>query len=323
MSYRVDIYHYSPDLFDLLVQTIPLLNKSKKSVLTFFRSSGIEPSLFYDIEQKVALDRNNINKFEMVRTILERINSNTDKYLRNRREIIKRVVEFDSFSNSCWATEIYKAKGLIADIQKLVNLKDTLTKIKLEQAKELNKKSQEYLNKVAATKSHKDEMEKIKKDFYQLFTNDDSPQKRGKNLEEVLNSYFSLYNVLVEKDFKRVGKSNTGILEQIDSIIELENNLYLVEMKWTNTPIGAGDINSHLCRIYNRSCTHGVYISASGYTASGIEAAKDALSRNAMLILFELDEFVKIIDQNIDFRTYLHDKINKAKIEREPFVKLC
>jgi hypothetical protein len=30
-----DVFHYPPDLFDLFVQAIPLLNRSKESVLFF------------------------------------------------------------------------------------------------------------------------------------------------------------------------------------------------------------------------------------------------------------------------------------------------
>ena len=33
-------YHYPPELFELLVQTIPLLVKGKKDVLTFFKGAG-------------------------------------------------------------------------------------------------------------------------------------------------------------------------------------------------------------------------------------------------------------------------------------------
>ena len=34
-------FPYPPDLFNLLVDTIPLLNRSKKDVLLFFRGAGV------------------------------------------------------------------------------------------------------------------------------------------------------------------------------------------------------------------------------------------------------------------------------------------
>ena len=85
-----DVFHYPPDLFDLIVQTIPLLNRSKQSVLLFFKGAGVDERLFSDISTQVNQDRNAITKYDICRRILERINENTEKYLRERREIIKR-----------------------------------------------------------------------------------------------------------------------------------------------------------------------------------------------------------------------------------------
>lgn len=42
-------------------------------------------------------DRNSINKFEIVRNVLTKVNARGDNGLRARREILKRVVEFESF----------------------------------------------------------------------------------------------------------------------------------------------------------------------------------------------------------------------------------
>ena len=138
-----NIFHYPPDLFELLVQTIPVLNKSKKSVLLFFKGAGVNEKIFSDITTKVQVDKDSINKFDIVRTILERINEKTEKYLRERREIIKRVTEFESFSN-CWESDRLKAIGLVSEVQKVVNVKDSFTRMKQERESEQKKRTQEY-----------------------------------------------------------------------------------------------------------------------------------------------------------------------------------
>jgi hypothetical protein len=38
-------FHYPPELFNLLVDTIPVLNRSKKDVLLFFRGAGVSGDL--------------------------------------------------------------------------------------------------------------------------------------------------------------------------------------------------------------------------------------------------------------------------------------
>jgi len=51
----------------------------------------------------------------MCRKILERINADSEKHLRERREILKRITEFAAFS-TCWESDQLKAKGLVAEI---------------------------------------------------------------------------------------------------------------------------------------------------------------------------------------------------------------
>lgn len=312
-----DAYHYPPDLFDLIVQTIPLLNRSKKSVLTFFNGAGIETQLYQDITIKVATNSDSISKYEICRIILERINQNTDKYLRQRREILKRITEFEAFS-TCWEADQLKAKGLVSEIQKVINVKDSFTRMRQERENEQNLRKKEYQKKIEEIQREKESIEKVKKDLSALFV-ESNAQKRGKLLESVLNSYFNAYKVLIKEDFKRNGEIGEGIIEQIDGIIEIDNQIFLVEMKWKKVAIGADDIFSHLGRIYHRANAYGIVISASGYSASGLSASKEALVKNALLVLFDLEEFVKIIAQEHDFKNYLRDKIRAAIIEKEPY----
>lgn len=315
-----DIYHYPPDLFDLVVQTIPLLNRSKKAVLTFFKGAGIEEAIFNDISLKLDANPDLISKYEICRTILERINQNSDKFLKQRREILKRITEFEAFS-TCWESDQLKAKGLVSEIQKVINVKDSFTRMKQERENEQSLRKKEYQKKLEEIQKQKEYIDKIKKDLFSLFS-EVNPQKRGKILESVLNNYFKAFQILVKEDFKRLGESGDGIIEQVDGIIEIDNQIYLVEMKWKQDSISNNDIFTHLGRIYHRANAHGIFISASGYSPSGIIAAKEALVRNALLIMFDLEEFVKVIEGEIDFKNYLRDKIKAAIIEKEPYKKL-
>ncbi len=311
-----DVFHYPPDLFDLVVQTIPLLNRSKESVLLFFKGAGVEEKLYGDISHTVQTNKDSITKYDICRKILERINEDSDKHLRERREILKRITEFEAFS-TCWENDQLKAKGLVAEIRGVINVKDSFTRMNLEREKEASKRKKEYLAKIAEVQKHKDNLLEIKKNLFSLFS-EINPQKRGKILEKVLNDYFREYGVLIKEDFTRVGDSKDGIVEQIDGIIELDNEIYLVEMKWKKDAIGGDDIYAHLGRIYHRANAHGFFISASGYSPSGIEAAKEALIKNALLVLYDLEEFVKIIEKEEDFKKYAREKIKTAIIEKNP-----
>lgn len=91
---QVDIvFPYPPELTQLLMNTILLLCPAKRDVLTFFRGSGVGDSVLSDLEARLRKDRNSINKYEIVRTVLERLNSKGEPALRERREILRRVTE--------------------------------------------------------------------------------------------------------------------------------------------------------------------------------------------------------------------------------------
>jgi restriction system protein len=312
-----DVYHYPPDLFDLIVQTIPLLNRSKKAVLTFFNGAGVDPKNYKDISAKLITAPDSISKYDICRTILERINQDSEKYLRERREILKRITEFEAFT-TCWPNDQLKAKGLVSEIQKVINVKDSFTRMRQEREKEQKLRRNEYQDRISEVQKHREKIEKIKDNLYRLFS-ESNPQKRGKSLEIILNEYFNAFKILIRDDFKRVGEQGDGIVEQIDGIIDLDNQIFLVEMKWKKDAIGNDDIFSHLGRIYHRADAHGIFISASGYTPSALSASKEALVKNALLVLFDLEEFVKIIETETDFKTYLRQRINYSIIEKDPY----
>lgn len=314
-----DVFHYPPDLFELVVQTIPLLNKSKDSVLLFFKGAGVDEAIFSDLTKIVRTDRSSITKFEICRRILERINQNSEKYLRQRREILKRIIEFEAFS-TCYENDQFKAKGLVAEIQKVVNIKDSFTRMSQERDLETEKRRQEYALKIKKIQERQANLQVLKTDLSSLFSATNA-QKRGKDLEKVLSRYFKEYEMLIAEDFKRTGEQGEGIIEQIDGIIELDNTIYLVEMKWKKEPIGNDDIYTHLGRTYHRTNAHGIFISASGYSPSGISAGKEALIKGALIIFFDLEEFVKILDKEDDFKIYLRNKIQSAIIEKHPYKK--
>jgi restriction system protein len=314
---QTDIFHYPPELFELLVETIPLLNRSKQAVLHFFKGAGIQEQLYKDLSDKLKIDKDAINKYEMCRIILTRINENKDSFIRVRRELLKRIVEFESFTN-CWENDQYKAKGLVAEIRNIVNVKDAFTRMKQEREKEQSKHSEEYNKKVQELQKKSEQITSTKKALYSLFS-ETNPQERGKKLERVLNNLFSIYGILVREAFTRKGDNGEGIIEQIDGVIEIDNQIYLVEVKWKEDKIASNDIYAHLGRIYHRTSAQGIFISASGFSDSGIIAAKEALTNKAILILTDLKEFINILDNEKDLTKYFKAKIRKAIIDKEPY----
>lgn len=311
-----DTYHYPPDLFQLFVDTIPRLFRSKKDVLTFFRGAGVDRSVFSDIDDQLARDRDSITKFDIVRTVLTRLNETTsDKALRDRREIVRRVVEFEDFS-TCWDNDRLEAQGLVAQIRKVVEVKDSFTRMRQERETEARKHRETQRREAEARQQQRRELENVRQDLCSLFTMDNA-QERGGRLETVLNRLFKADGILVREAFTRSSEAGQGIVEQIDGTIELDGHIYLAEMKWLNEPVGRGDVSSHLVRVYGRAESRAMFISYSGYTKSAIEICKEALS-DKVIVLCTLSEFVTLIEREASIKEFLRAKIRGSIVDKQP-----
>ena len=55
------------------------------------------------------------------RTVLERLNTRGDVALQERREVLRRIVEFSNY-DACWPNDQLKAKGLVASIRDIVTV---------------------------------------------------------------------------------------------------------------------------------------------------------------------------------------------------------
>lgn len=312
-------FHYPPELLELMIETIPLLCRSKKGTLGFFAGAGVAPSLYSDLSKTVQTDKESISKYEIVRTVLTRLNEKGEATLGNRREVLKRVVEFEDFS-TCWPNDQLKARGLVSQIQKVVNVKDSFTRMDDERKAEQKKRTDEKQLELQAKAKKKARLETLKSELFALFNETDA-KKRGKQLEIVLNNLFSAYEILVRESFSRTGDQGEGVIEQVDGVIELDNHVYFVEMKWWNKPVGVPEVSQHLVRVYGRAEGRAVIISASDFTTPAIAICKEALTQK-VVTLCTLQELVMLLEKMADLKEFLRSKINAAIVDKEPFPKI-
>lgn len=308
-------YHYPPELLELLTEAIPCLVKSKRAVIDLFLGAGVPDRHLADWADKVHKDRDSVRKHEIARSVLCRINEDGDSALGVRREVVRRISSWEDFS-TCYDGDRYKAMGLVARIQKVVEVKDSFTRMSIEREKERNERQAEYKAKAAAKQKQDEERQSVKGLFYRLFGEPD-PHKRGKRLEAALNALFKHFGILVKDAFEYKGSAREGVLEQIDGVVELSGHLYLVEMKWWDKPIGKADVASHLVNVYGRGGVGGIFISASGYTPAALESVKTALVQK-VCVLCELQEIVMILECGGDLGELLQQKVRAAQMFKEP-----
>lgn len=313
-----EAFHYPPELLELLIEAIPRLCRSKQDLLVFLRGAGVSDASLAPYTELLRTKKEEFVKFRVVRDVLVELNAFGDSGLRVRRELLKRVVEFEDFS-VCWPDDQAAARGFVGQVREIVNVKDSFTRMRIEKDEERQRRVADQQAKQAALEKHRTEREAIRKDLFALFGGHD-PQKRGKELESVLNRLFSSSGLLVRDAFVVTGKNNEGVVEQIDGAIELDGLLYLVEMKWWSTPIGAGEVAPHLVRVFGRGGqVRGIFISYSEFTEPAIAQCRDAIGRGGIVVLATLQEIVRLLAEDRDLGTWLKLKVGKALLEKEPY----
>lgn len=315
-----DRFQYPPDLFNLLVDTIPLLCKSKADVLLFLEGAGVAKVDLADMTLKVRTDRQSVTKFEIVREVLKKVNARGDTALVVRREIIKRVTQFEDFS-MCWDTDVHRAKAQVGDIRKMVQVKDSFTKMQQAHDALQAEKVAQSRAAHAAKVDQKRRIADVRDRLNALFILDDEPQKRGKLLEGVLNDLFRAYGIHVKEDFKRLDLKGSMVVEQIDGVIELDGHTYLVEMKWLKDRVGVNELASHMVRLYARADARGLFISTSEFASTSI-AECITHSANKTMVLSSLKEFVMLLTDERDLVQMLRAKVRAATLEKRPLVEV-
>jgi restriction system protein len=314
-------FHYPPELFNLLVDTIPLLNRSKKDVLIFFRGAGVPDAVLADLRQQLGTAaREDLNKFEIVRTVLRRLNERGERTLRERREVLRRIVEFANF-DTCWPADQLKAKGLVAGIRDVVNQKDSFTRMNQAREDEPRARLADAEKAERARAARTAGIAAAKAELYSLFRPTLTPQERGKRLEAAMNRLFQAFGILVKEAFHLVGEPGEGIVEQIDGVIELSAVLHFVEMKWYKEPVGTGEVAQHLVRLMSRAEARGLFISASDYTDPAIRTCREFLQHKT-LALVHLQEIVQVLERGQELGDFLLEKIQAAQIHKNPYVRL-
>jgi restriction system protein len=312
-------FHYPPELMSLLIDTIPLLNRSKKDVFLFFQGAGVPSALTDPVLQLWREDKGSVSKFEIVRQTLTNLNSKGESALRERREVLRRVVEFDNFS-SCWDADRLKASGLVGEIRHVVNVKDSFTRMKEERDAERRQHISAREAEIAAIEKKDQTIAALKAELFALFAEKD-PRLRGKALEGILNRLFTAEEILVREAFTLCGSDREGVVEQIDGVIELDNHLCFVEVKWWEKPVGVPEVSQHMMRVFLRAESRAIVISASDFTASAVTTCKEALAQK-VVSLCTLQELVLLLERRAGLSWFLRQKMQSTIIEKNPFPKI-
>lgn len=313
-------FQYPPELFNLLIEAIPKLCKSKPDLLLFFQGSGVTEDILGKHRRQLAQQKELFKKHVVTREILTELNAQGDPSLRERREILRRVTQFDDFS-VCWEGDQPAARGLVSQIRDLVNVKDSFTRMNQERQRERDERLEAIQREQDERQKHEQDLSSIRDEFFALF-GESNPWRRGKALEAVLNRYFAASRISISEAVSLKGDAGSGIVEQIDGVVILRGSHFLVEIKWEKETLGRDKVASHLVRVFNRSLAGGIIISYSDYSPAAIQDCREAL-RDKVIVLCKLEELVRTIEGRISLQSVFEKKIDAAVIQKNPLFRVA
>jgi restriction system protein len=166
-------------------------------------------------------------------------------------------------------------------------------------------------------------LEKLRADYSTLFTLSENPRRRGELLVDVFNRLFDLGDVSVTQAFERpTDEMGKKIDEQIEGVVKLDDNLYLVELHWEDAAIGDEFIQDHLKLLRSGqagSPIRGVIISFSGFTELAIKAAREAAKAGDVVILCTLADFTHILEGEAHLDAFMRTRVHIAAIDKNPY----
>jgi restriction system protein len=234
---------------DLLIETIPLLCRSKVAVLAFFRGCGVPDNVTADLRRRVETDKTAITKYEITRTVLVRLNERGHQALAQRRQVVKRVTEFEDFS-TCWDNDQLKAQGLVTRVRSVVNVKDSFTCLNQEYERERLERQRQQEAQAQAIRRQREERESLRRRLIEL-RSISVPRQRGLALEGVLNDIFKLDGLSIREAFT-LSCDSGEVGEQIDGLVVMDGHPILVEAKWHARALGVDGVCRHIARVLLR-----------------------------------------------------------------------
>jgi hypothetical protein len=139
-----------------------------------------------------------------------------------------------------------------------------------------------------------------------------APQPRGYEFERFLKVLFDANGLGARASFRLIG-------EQIDGSFELVGETYLLEAKWTDSPVGAADLRAFNGKAEEKAAwTRGLFVSNSGFTEEGLTA----FGRGKRVVCMDGLDLYEILDRSLSLSDALARKIRRAAESGQPFVRV-
>lgn len=272
--------------------------------LIFWYKNDLKEYLLMSLEHKEILSVVNWSdtKRNIVAQVVLILNKNETIIQEELIHLITAVSTFNDYSRLKMAdnpdTKIQAAKEAVNALYQVTKsfIDYKAEEEQIEKRKKINKEKFDSINR------KKQRLEELKNEFIELSMAKDL-QKRGYDLENFFDRLFTLYDIDHKSSFKVIG-------EQIDGSFSLNNDEYLLEVKWRKDLTAINDLDAFAGKISRRlDNTLGLFISINGFS----EDATLAFSGGKKLMyLMDGNDLMGILEERITLPDLLRKKKRAA-----------
>lgn len=234
--------------------------------------------------------------------LISRMAARQDIYNDDLFALFEAVVNFNDFTHlKQWDEadkKIAKAKEAVNAVR--INAKGYFEH--LEEKRKVEERKRSSQEKVTSKSAINKKLEELNERFLKIAISDDA-QKRGYDLEKLLNDLFALFELDPKASFKITG-------EQIDGAFTFDNDDYLLEGKWQKIPVNAGDLYKFSGKVNGkRKNTLGLFFSMDGFSTECILVNNNDIKS---IILMDGADLNAVLTDRISLNDLLYRKRRHA-----------
>jgi hypothetical protein len=209
-----------------------------------------------------------------------------------------RFIELEGLDDERRSKYLPRAQQAVAELKGQTSAYERL----LAERERLEAERLEYASQAASRRQFSEELSALRVRFFELHAMQDSPQRRGQLFEPFLNALFALFNL----DPRLSYATDT---EQIDGAFSFDTDDYIVEAKWTKSPVSRAQADAFAAKVQRKGKNAlGLIVSINGLT----EDARKAYDRSTPFMTLDGADLVYVLEERIPLDEMLRRKKRHA-----------
>ena len=295
--------------------TEALLALKEALVHIYWKRNDIKTFIYHTIENKIivsTIDFENSTKEESISIMIDRMAKRSDLYHDDLLSLFDAVLHFKDFSHlKKWEDSGIKIRNAKNAVESLRKQAEGYFQLQEEKEKaEKRRKAYELIR-------HEREVSRAKlsqlKNSFTCIVSLKNANEKGFAFEAFLNDLFEYYELDPRRSFKITG-------EQIDGAFTFENTDYIVEAKWQDSPVNAGDLYKFAGKVSGKlKITLGLFISFNGFSEKALNVDAPGIKS---LILMDGSDLMAVLEEKIDLTELLYRKRRHASETGNIYLKI-